>query len=413
MAVTGSQRFAVLLCKVSDDPGEPQPPSFVLDLFAHRGTGGLNDYWVDVSGGVINLDGTDVFGWTPLDQTRDDFIADRPTRGNKIDGAKAAFPEVDLTPYTGVIAVFNTQMGDAGASGRGILAGPGELSVSYMAHETGHIFGLQHSFDRSNRQAQTWSQKGEYFDPYDIMSAMRAHSGEHDQFGATGPLVCAGNLDLMGWLPSHRVWRPPISGGSSSEEIELISLGHRDTPGYLAAVIGNLYVELRTQDGWDSGLPRAGVLIHRMSGGNAVILARTLPGEVFGDRGPYRQDWQPGQTFAPDDLTLSLQGGTSVEVLSIDEEVGKARVRVGVRVPPRQEVGPGVILGGVTRDGGGWVVLPSGKVVKVPPHSPVLRAVEALAVAAQVEGLVHEELQQQLNTITAKELERVALQLRG
>ncbi len=48
MKRSGSQKFAVLLCKFSDSPDvEPQSVDFCRDLFANRGTGGLNDYWAD------------------------------------------------------------------------------------------------------------------------------------------------------------------------------------------------------------------------------------------------------------------------------------------------------------------------------------------------------------------------------
>ncbi len=310
MAATGSQRFAVLLCKVSDDPGEPRPLSFVRDLFAGRGRGGLNDYWISVSGGVADLDGTDVYDWRPLDQTRDDYIATHVSRRNKIDGAIAAFPEVDFSQYVGVVAVFNNWLGDASASGNGVLAGPDELNVTWMAHETGHVLGLKHSYDQSDRRLKSYTQLGEYYDRYDLMSAMNVHHGEDDDFGATGPVLCAANLDRMGWLPPGRLWRPPSDGDSSSDVVELVSLSRPETPGYLAAVVGNLYVEFRTVESWDDNLPRAGVLIHQLNEPNAVILAPSLPPKRdVVDPPPYRQDWQPGQTYAPDDLTLSLKGG--------------------------------------------------------------------------------------------------------
>jgi hypothetical protein len=438
MAVTGTQRLAVLLCKVSDDPAEPRPLSFMRDLIANRGKGGLNDYWIAVSGGLIDLDTTDVFDWRQLSQTRAEFIAARPSRRDKIDGAIAAFPDVDMSQYSGFVAVFNTSLGDGGAAGNGVLVGPpGDLNVTWLGHETGHVLGLAHSFDRSDRKTVSWSQPGEYYDPYDLMSAMNVDHGNSDLFGATGPLLCTANLDRMGWLPTGRVWLPPYAGSSFTSLVDLVSLGHPEVPGNLAAVVDDLYMELRTPDGWDSGLPRAGVLIHRLAGMNAIILAPTLPPKpgvptlhpkpgvpilhpkpgvpvnIGGGREPYRQDWQAGQTFAPDDLTLSLQGGTSVSVISIDEAAHTARISIQCRVAPLHDVGPGSILGGVTNGGGGWLILPSGKVVKVPPHSPVINTLEVLAVATELEGTATGDMQRQLNQVTARELDRVANQLRG
>jgi hypothetical protein len=72
---TGSKPWALILCKFSDHPEEPQAPQFFRD-FVTRGNGGINDYFNDVSYGNINMDGSNVFGWfdlpyaQPTDATR-------------------------------------------------------------------------------------------------------------------------------------------------------------------------------------------------------------------------------------------------------------------------------------------------------------------------------------------------------
>jgi len=78
MGLTGNQKFAVLLCKFSDNSNvEPYTPDFYRQLIAERGTGGLNDYWIAASQGSINLDGTDIFGWRTVQQQQADFLAAR------------------------------------------------------------------------------------------------------------------------------------------------------------------------------------------------------------------------------------------------------------------------------------------------------------------------------------------------
>jgi len=81
MGLKGSQKFAVFLCKFSDNSNvEPYTPDFYRQLIAERGTGGLNDYWIAASQGAINLDGSDIFGWRTIQQKQADFLAARPGR---------------------------------------------------------------------------------------------------------------------------------------------------------------------------------------------------------------------------------------------------------------------------------------------------------------------------------------------
>jgi hypothetical protein len=107
--------------------------------------------------------------------------------------------------------MFNVDLGDAGeAGGIGVLASPAAMSVTFLGHETGHVFGLEHSFDQSDRKLVDWSAPGEYFDMYDVMSAMNVYLtyDRNQKFGGSGPLLCSANLDRMGWLPASRVWSP-------------------------------------------------------------------------------------------------------------------------------------------------------------------------------------------------------------
>ena len=52
--------WAILLCKYSDVPAEPQPPQYYDDLFTENGAGGVCDYWRTVS--CDDLDLTDSRG---------------------------------------------------------------------------------------------------------------------------------------------------------------------------------------------------------------------------------------------------------------------------------------------------------------------------------------------------------------
>src|SRR5258708_1365896 len=170
MSLQGSQPLAVFLCEFYDTAGtEPQPADFFRQMFAARGVSGLNDWWIAASLGAINLDGSQVFGWRTLKSSKAAFLAAHPGRWDKISGGAAAFPEVDVTKFAGVVTIFNVDVGDAGTQ-NGVLGSATAMSPTFFGHETGHVFGLQHSFDQSTRKAATWSAPGEYFDRQDIMS---------------------------------------------------------------------------------------------------------------------------------------------------------------------------------------------------------------------------------------------------
>jgi hypothetical protein len=375
MSQMGSQKFAVFLCKFSDNSNvEPQPVDFYNELFALRGTGGLNDYWMAASQGAINLDGTEVFGWRTLNEKQADFLKAKPGRWDKIKGGIDGFPEVDASKYAGVVTMFNVDVGDAGMGDSGtqggVLASPGAMSVTFLGHETGHVFGLEHSFDESDRKDVSWSAPGEYFDMYDIMSAMNVYSTFQQKFHESGPLLCAANLDRMGWLPASRVWSPPTGHSSWSDEFDIVSMSHPEIPGYLASHIGSVYVEFRTQESWDESIWRAGVLLHHMVDPNAVVIAS--------DKLNYINDWQPGQMYGPSDLEMAFRGGIQIRIKSFDVLAKKARIAVRVAASRPIVAGPGQVFGGVAFDGGGLLIL-NGKIVRIPPYSPLMTLAEEMA----------------------------------
>jgi len=75
---------------------------------------------------------------------------------------------------------------------------------------------------------------------------------------------------------------------------------------------------------------------------------------------------------------MAIQGGVQVRVISFDLNAKKARVSVRVAARRPFVEGPGQILGGVASDGGGWLIL-NGRIIPIPPRSPVMTVAEALA----------------------------------
>src|SRR5205807_1345967 len=72
------------------------------------------------------------------------------------------------------------------------------LTLTFMAHETGHALGLEHSW---NANPET-----EYGNPWDIMSAATVTTTSHSAYPPAGPGVNAPNLDFLGLIPSWATW---------------------------------------------------------------------------------------------------------------------------------------------------------------------------------------------------------------
>jgi hypothetical protein len=213
------------------------------------------------------------------------------------------------------------------------------------------------------------------------MSAMNVDSFATERFGSAGPLVCATNLDAMDWMPEDRIWTPE-PGGSSVSTIDLVALSHAEIPGPLCARLGGFYVEFRINDGWDKGLAGPRILIHTLSGSNAIIIARDL--------GSYIYDWQPGQSFGPPPVILAINGGDTMSVVSFDVQAKKARLRITHTARKPIFDGPtGMVLGGVEVDAGGWIIV-GGHIVKVPPRSPMLKLLSRVALLSQAHDLLGE-----------------------
>lgn len=367
MSLQGPQKLAILLCKFNDSAEtEPNPPSFYEDLFIKRGTGGLNDYWIAASLGAINLDGSQLFGWKTLDTKRAEYLTAHPGRRDKIKGAIDAF-SIDESQFAAVVALFNVDVTDGGADG-GVLAGPQDAEVTFLAHETGHVFGLEHSFDTSNRIAvPAWpSAPGEYYDRQDIMSARNVDSDTGHRFSPRGPLLNVANLDRMGWLPAARVWHSMKKNSSGSYEVDIVALEHPELGGYLAAQAGGWIAEFRIPEGFDGGLTRPAVIFHNESADpNSTIIAS--------DAVNFIHEWQPGQVYV-NPIIFDRFGGTRVTVVSFDLQKKTARLRVQIKATKPPFVGLDEIFGlGLGRQlprNGFILVLRNGKIVLVPIPVP-------------------------------------------
>src|SRR6266542_1330077 len=232
---TGSKPWALILCKFSNHPEEPQNAQFFRD-FVTRGNHGINDYFNDVSYGNINLDGSDVFGWFDLPYT----LETDQTRGRwdrVVSAINAVADRVDFRPFYGIAVMLNAPVDSGGFSGPGTLTLNGQTKAyglvvldnlawgnTWAAQEMAHGYSLVHSWSADPDT--------EYGNPFDVMSAFTNNYGFTDtRFATSGPGMNASNLDLFAWIPDSRIWH-----NSHSQIINLTALNRPGGSGYL---IGN------------------------------------------------------------------------------------------------------------------------------------------------------------------------------
>jgi hypothetical protein len=94
--------WAIVLCRFSDRPAVPQPPEYYEDLYTRNGTGGVADYWREVTFGRLDLTGSRVFGWLTMNHATSEVgqLVFPGQRGTLVQWGRdaAAAAGIDLTP---------------------------------------------------------------------------------------------------------------------------------------------------------------------------------------------------------------------------------------------------------------------------------------------------------------------------
>jgi hypothetical protein len=273
-AAFAAKNWLLIKCQFSDVSTIPQNNQFYRDLML--GNGGLSDYWRDLSYGSWDLSGSTVIDtWYNMSITNADWraLASRWDRAGRCMSAYGG----STSGYVNVISLVNGE-GDAGNYGGRVLVTPDSSNVTFVGHETGHTFGWWvHSFDDTNRQNASWSQPGEYFDTWDIMSAMAVYTFSNPLGVAAGPEMNAPYKAKQSFIPAHRQVKLVPGSTLQTWRSNIAAINKPEGNGALLVRVGNddnnyYTVEYRMKSGWDQGIPRATVLVHRVTNGTSYLI---------------------------------------------------------------------------------------------------------------------------------------------
>jgi M6 family metalloprotease-like protein len=426
--VLGNQRWAILLCGVpgQDSTLTRRDRQDYVDLFVNNGANSMNQYWRAASNNTISLDGSQVFGWVDLPDSfsaimnRTQRIIDAATYFSTLEDDEHA---VDFRNFDGILVVTDADIDLTGVRLPQPIALNGETRSyrlvicsqnhihAQIAHEMGHAFGLDHSFDTdpNSHDPNNDGRPGAYGDAWDIMSAMtsiRPHN--RPPFGNAGALLNAVNMERLGWLQPSRV---AAVQNNSSATLQLRPLHRPDLPGPLAAKVGAAYVEFRVDtpsngrfNNWDEGLTRPAVLVHIAANSPSDFIENdTHPVLLSNALGV--QDLQAGGVLDVGDSRWPYKDYTRIEVLSIDMDSLTATVSVSHRSARPEPVDPGIIqwiLEGVIGVG------PDGRIIKVPPRQPVRDILVGLAMHELAQQIENEEERLQTMKSSMNMIARIA-----
>ena len=287
--------WAVMLCRFKGERPKPALEQPIADLYRamfRPGSGGLVEYWRDVTLGAIDITGSRVFDWVEVEIPRsqaggsDVTVPKGPGRVGLCSYGVSALQRRGDDPLGGFksqIAVYAYSWSKDGVSQQGAWAiwapfaldGSSNGSIVTLtpphdgdvtAHEMGHVYGMQH--DVSDDLSQ------HYADPCCIMS--QTPTFPHPTLQVPfGPALCLPHLVQRGWMYRHRLfadgggWQSQ-AGGISVPLACLDDPGARANLGIALTVTGRgpdwtYHVEYVRPRGWNRGLAGDTVIVRRIA----------------------------------------------------------------------------------------------------------------------------------------------------
>lgn len=312
---SGSKSYVTVLCRFADSLDvAPRSPTYYKGLMTGADRPGLNHYWKEVSDNRIDIAGSLVAGWYNLPGKKADYFpSGDPSRPDwqkmLTECSGVADADVDFSKFFGINLQFDLRMdyswgGSAFISRDGISRiipttwmAPWATQHTY-AHEMGHSLGLPHS---SGPYQATYDSR------WDPMSGGMAHEADDNVAVHT----ISYHKDVLGWIPpSQKYVAPPglrqtitlqrlaVPGASTDYLMAQIPIGTLGTTFYT--------VEARNQNGYDSGLPAAAIIIHRVDPRLPDRAAQVVDADGNGNPNDAGAMWLPGETFADIGADLSV-----------------------------------------------------------------------------------------------------------
>ncbi len=334
----GSHPYLTTLCRFADKPLEPHPPEWFAELMGDTAPG-IGNYLSEISFGQFDAGSGEVSGWHELSRGYDYYMSDGRLPQAQAECIKKADAELDMSSYEGVVMIFNGELG--ASAGRALFKVEGEhrfLSIAragsdtedpalgsfedqaIVAHELVHAIGVHFHSALGGSPSSGW----------DVMSNPGFGSDPSGSHGRVAQHPIAFFKDVAGWIPEQNTF----TAAPGTHTVTLYPLeGPLPASGHLwaKAFVGSspdifLTAELRRRQGYDSGIPGEGVILHLVDltpvkfGLLPTVGARVIDADGDGDPNDEGAIWTVGETYSdPSGLSITVlsenpDGSVTIEI---------------------------------------------------------------------------------------------------